>query len=281
MTEVTIPTTTAADGTDIPVIGFGTYKLKGSAGVDSIVSAIDAGYRLIDSAFNYENEGTVGAAVAQSSVPREQLLLTSKLPGRHQDHDAAVETVEESLYRAGLDYWDLYLIHWPNPKVGKYVEAFEALIECRERGLIKSVGVCNFLPEHLDAVHAATGEYPVVNQIELHPYFPQDEQRKWDADHGILTEGWSPVGRGNDLQTNPVIAKIADAHGKSAVQIILRWHYQLGVIPLPKAGSRQHQVENADIFDFEITDSEMAAISTLSRPNGRLKNQNPAVYEEF
>lgn len=277
----TIPTTTLADGTVIPVLGFGTYKLNGFEGAKAIAGAIDVGYRLLDSAFNYENEGTLGAAVKKSSVDRDDLLLTSKLPGRHHSHDEAVATVEESLYRAGLDYWDLYLIHWPNPSVGKYVEAYEALVECRDRGLIKSVGVCNFLPEHLEAVHDATGEYPVINQIELHPYFPQAEQRVWDADHGIKTEGWSPVGRGNDLKSNPTIEKIAKAHDKSVIQTILRWHYQLGVIPLPKAGSPAHQADNAAIFDFELSDAEVAAITSLGRPDGRTNDQDPAKYEEF
>ena len=168
-----IPAYTLNDGLDIPAIALGTYNLRGTSGVSAMVSGVDAGYRMLDSAFNYENEGALGAAVRRCGVPREDLRLVSKLPGRHQRYDEAVYTVEESLMRAGLDYWDMYLIHWPNPKRGLYVEAFQALLDARDRGLIRSVGVCNFLPEHLDRVHAETGEYPSVNQIELHPYFPQ------------------------------------------------------------------------------------------------------------
>jgi len=168
-----IPMYTLSDGLTLPAIALGTYNLRGEAGVASMISGVEAGYRMLDSAFNYENEGALGQAVRRCGVPREELRLVSKLPGCHQRYEEAVYTLEESLMRAGLDYWDMYLIHWPNPKRGLYVEAFQALLDARERGLIRSVGVCNFLPEHLDRVHAETGEYPSVNQIELHPYFPQ------------------------------------------------------------------------------------------------------------
>jgi len=156
----TTPTLSAQDGTTIPAIGFGTYRLRGSGGAETVVRAIEAGYRLVDSAFSYENEGAVGAAVRSAAVPRDDVLVTSKLPGRYHAYDDAVRTVEESLFRTGLDRIDLYLIHWPNPRVGLYVEAYEALVECRDRGLVRHVGVSNFLPEHLDAVIAATGATP-------------------------------------------------------------------------------------------------------------------------
>lgn len=276
-----VPTRTAADGTAIPAVGFGTYKLKGSGGADAIARAIDTGYRLIDSAFSYENEGTVGRAVRASSVPREELLITSKLPGRRQAYDDAVATVEESVYRSGLDHLDLYLIHWPNPRIGKYVEAYQALVDCRERGLIRHVGVSNFLPEHLDAVIEATGVTPVVNQVELHPYFPQAAQRAADAERGIVTEAWSPLGRASDMLEDPVIAEVAAAHGVSPVRAILRWHVQLGVVPIPKASSPQRQADNLDLFSFELTDDEMARITGLGRPDGRTADQDPAVYEEL
>lgn len=276
-----IPTLTAQDGATLPAIGFGTYKLNGEEGADTIARAIDTGYRLIDSAFSYENEGAVGAAVRRADVPRDDVIVTSKLPGRHQAHDDAVRTVEESLFRTGLDRIDLYLIHWPNPRVGRYVEAYEALVECRERGLIRHVGVSNFLPEHLDAVIAATGVTPVVNQVELHPYFPQPEQRVADAERGIVTEAWSPIGRASDLLTDPVVTQVAEAHGVSPVQAILRWHVQLGVVPLPKASSPDRQRENLDVFSFELTAAEMDDLATLARPDGRTNDQDPAVYEEF
>ncbi|MBD5786470.1 aldo/keto reductase [Cellulosimicrobium terreum] len=276
-----IPTLTAQDGTAIPAVGFGTYKLRGSDGADTIARAIDAGYRLVDSAFSYENEGAVGAAVRRTSVPRDDVLVTSKLPGRYQEHDAAVRAVEESLFRTGLDHIDLYLIHWPNPGRGTYVEAYQALVECRERGLIRHVGVSNFLPEHLDAVIEATGVTPVVNQVELHPYFPQADQRAADAARGIVTEAWSPIGRANDLLGDAVVAEVARAHDVSPVQAILRWHVQLGVVPIPKASSPERQRENLDVFSFELSDAEMAAITGLGRPDGRTNDQDPAIYEEL
>jgi len=276
-----VPTRTAADGTAIPAVGFGTYRLKGVAGADTIARAIDAGYRLIDSAFSYENEGAVGRAVRAASVPRDELLVTSKLPGRRHAYDEAVAAVEESVLRTGLDHLDLYLIHWPNPRVGKYVEAYQALVDCRERGLIRHVGVSNFLPEHLDAVIEATGVTPVVNQVELHPYFPQAAQRAADAARGVVTEAWSPIGRASALLSDPVIAEVAAAHGVSPARAILRWHVQLGVVPIPKASSPGRQADNLDLFSFELTADEMDRITGLGRPDGRTNDQDPAVYEEL
>jgi len=165
-----IPEIMLHDGNRIPAIGLGTYKLKGSAGAAAIANAINSGYRLIDSAYNYENEGTIGEGVRRSAVKREDLQITSKLPGRYQAYDEAVTTIQESLYRANLDYYDLYLIHWPNPKQDKYVEAWQALIDAKKWGLIRSIGVCNFLPEHLECLEKETGVLPVINQIELTPF---------------------------------------------------------------------------------------------------------------
>ncbi len=281
-TETTnIPTLSLNDGHALPAVGFGTYKLNGVAGADAIESALGNGYRLLDTAFNYENEGTVGAAVRRSDVPREQIIISSKLPGRHHAYDEALTTIEESVYRTGLDHVDLYLIHWPNPKRGKYVEAWKALIEARERGLVTSIGVSNFLPEHLQRLIDETGVTPAVNQIEMHPYFPQAEQRAWDAAHGIIDEAWSPLGRANSLLQDPAIQRIADAHQRSLVQVVLRWHVQQGVIPLPKATHAERQVQNLSVFDFELSSAEMAEITALGRPDGRIANQDPNEYEEF
>ncbi|KXV20499.1 aldo/keto reductase [Gluconobacter japonicus] len=278
---MTIPTLTLNDGTTFPAITFGTYKLNGVAGVEAMKSALSVGYDALDSAFNYENEGAVGRAARDSGRDRKDLRIASKLPGRHHAYDEALATIEESLYRAQLDYYDLYYIHWPNPKQGKYVEAWKALIEARKRGQIRSIAVCNFLPEHLERLEAETGVLPSINQIELHPYFPQDEMRKWNQDHGILTQAWSPLGRASDLLTNPLLEKIAKRVGKGVGQVILRWHHQLGSVPIPKSATPERQIENMSIFDFTLTDEDMATIATLARPNGRLKNQDPAVYEEF
>ncbi len=189
--------------------------------------------------------------------------------------------MEESLYRAGLDYYDLYLIHWPNPKENLYVEAWQAMIEAKKRGLVRSIGVCNFLPHHLERIIRETGVTPSVDQVELYPFFNQAEQRKWNREHGIVTESWSPLGRANSILQNETIAAIAKAHRKTITQIVLRWHVQLGAVPIPKATSKAHQIENLNIFDFALTDAEMEKINALTRPNGRTANQDPDIYEEF
>src|SRR5919198_1715774 len=204
-----MPTYTLNDGTVLPAIGFGTYPLRGEAGVAAISSAIEAGYRLLDSAVNYENEGAVGAAVRASGVARQELVIATKLPGRHHAYADATASVQESTYRMGLDHLDLVLIHWPNPRVGRYVEAWRALCDLRRDGWVRSIGVSNFLPEHLDRIIEATGVTPSVNQIELHPYFPQVEQRADNERRGILTQGWSPLGRATAMLEDPVIGRIA------------------------------------------------------------------------
>lgn len=279
--ERIIPEVRLNDGLTLPVIGLGTDTLKGNRGANAIQHAIDVGYRLIDTAYRYENEGTVGEAIRRSSVPREKLRVTSKLPGRYQEYDKAVIAIQESLYRANLDYFDLYLIHWPNPKQEKYVEAWQALIDAKKWGLVRSIGVCNFLPEHIERLEKETGVKPSVNQIELHPFFNQAEQIKWHEEQDIKIESWSPLGRAIKLLQNEMIQKIADNHQKSVSQIILRWHYQLGAIAIPRSASPVHQLENVSIFDFSLDEMEMNIISELTSPNGRLKNQDPATYEEF
>lgn len=276
-----IPEMTLNDGLKVPAIGLGTYKLKGASGVQSILSAIDHGYRLLDTAYNYENEGTVGEAVRQSSVPREKLIIASKLPGRYHDYDLAVEAIQESLYRANLDYYDLYLIHWPNPKQGKFVEAWQALIDAKKWGLVRSIGVSNFLPEHIERLVEETGVKPSINQIELHPFFNQEKQRKWHEENDIQTQSWSPLKRVTDVLEQDVLKNIAEKHQKTVAQVILRWHYQLGLIAIPRSSSSARQLENISIFDFSLTEEDMAQINTLSRPDGRQKNQDPAEYEEF
>ncbi|MHC5247125.1 aldo/keto reductase [Enterococcus sp. LJL90] len=269
------------DGFDLPKVGFGTYRLNGTAGARRIESALSVGYRLIDSAFNYENEGIVGQAIKNSSVPRDQITVTSKLPGRHHHYQEALETIQESVTRMGLDYLDLYLIHWPNPQKDLYVEAWQALIDAQRWGWIRSIGVSNFLPEHIERLEKETGVLPAVNQVELHPFFNQAEQRKFDASKKIITEAWSPLGRANDLLQNETIKEIAATHHKSIVQIILRWHLQLGVVPIPKASHVSRQRDNLAIFDFTLSNEEMATINQLSHADGRTFNQDPAVYEEF
>ena len=278
---MTIPTWTAHGGLELPVLGFGTYRLKGSDGADGVARAIEKGYRLIDSAFNYENEGTVGAGVRRAGIVRDEVIVTSKLPGRHHAYDEALETIEESVFRSGLGDLDLYLIHWPIPKTDRYVEAWEALIEARERGLVKAIGVCNFLPEHLERLERETGVLPEVNQIEMHPYFPQEELLRFDAEHGILTEAWSPLGRGNDLLENEVIVDIARKHGATPGQTVLAWAIARVSIPIPKAASDERQLENLGALEVELDEDDIAAITALGRADGRLADQDPAEYEEF
>ncbi|KZU50153.1 aldo/keto reductase [Lactiplantibacillus plantarum] len=274
-------TYTLRDGLTVPKIGFGTYKLNGAHGVQVIDSAIDRGYRLLDTAFNSENEGAVGEAVRRSSVPRSELLISSKLPGRHHTYTEAINTIQESLYRAGLDYYDLYLIHWPNPKEDHYVEAWQALIDAQKLGLIRSIGVSNFLPEHLERLNKETGVLPVINQVELHPYFNQQAQRDYDQAHGILTQDWSPLGRASEMLQNETLKEIAVHYHKNVGQLILRWELQLGTLPIPKSSTPSRQAGNMDVFDFEISAADMATINGLSQVDGRLNNQDPAVYQEF
>ncbi|MCP3030796.1 aldo/keto reductase [Halobacillus sp. A1] len=276
-----IPEITLHDGLTLPAIGFGTYKLNGNEGANAISSAVDVGYRLIDTAYNYENEGTVGEAVRRSSIRRENLKITSKLPGRYQAYDKAVPAIQESLYRAGLDYYDLYLIHWPNPDQGNYLEAWQALLDAKKWGLIRSAGVCNFLPEHLEYLEEETGEKPSINQIELHPFFNQEKQRIWHENNNIKTQSWSPLARANEVMQNETLKKIARQHNKTISQVILRWHYQLGSIPIPKSSSPERQLENISIFDFTLHEEEMGMIARLTQSNGRINDQDPATYEEF
>lgn len=246
-----------------------------------MLSAIREGYRHLDSAVNYENEDALGTAVRRSGVPREEFRLASKLPGRSHAYDDAVSMVEESLHRAGLEFWDLFLIHWPNPRVDKYVEAFQALVDLKAKGLIRSVGVSNFLPEHILRLEKEVGALPSVNQIEVHPFFAQEEALAFHRKKGIVTEGWSPIGRGPTLRKNPLIAGIAENLRRSPAQVILRWHLQRGIVPLPKSGSPDRQHENRALFDFELTDEQMNEMTDLSRPDGRLFGLDPAVHEEM
>lgn len=270
-----------SDGFKIPKVGFGTYQLNGYDGVRRIEQAISAGYRLLDSAVNYENEGAVGRAVKNSGVSRDELTVTSKLPGRYHGYQDAVNTIQESVLRTGLDYIDLYLIHWPNPIEDKYVEAWQALVDAQKAGLVRSIGVSNFLPEHIERLEKETGVLPVINQVELHPFFNQEEQRAFDASKQIITQAWSPLGRASAVLKEQTIVDIAEKHKKSIAQVILRWQVQLGVLPIPKSSSIVRQEENLNLFDFSLSEEEMAAINQLTKQDGRRKGQDPAVYQEF
>ncbi|MYL49909.1 aldo/keto reductase [Halobacillus litoralis] len=276
-----IPEIQLNDGLTIPALGFGTYRLNGNRGASAIQSAVETGYRLIDTAYNYENEATVGEGIRRSSIPRNELRITSKLPGRYHEYDKAVTAIQESLFRAQLDYYDLYFIHWPNPKEDLYVEAWQALIDAQKWGLIRSIGVCNFLPEHLDRLEHETGVKPSMNQVELHPFFNQEEQRAYHQEKQIQTQSWSPLARVQNILDNEVIQSIADHYDKTPSQVILRWHYQLGSVAIPKSSSPVRQRENLSIFDFNLTEEDMNRINQLTRQDGRVNDQNPATYQEF
>lgn len=275
-----LPVRTAHNGFALPAIGFGTYRLNGTAGAAAVASAIDAGYRLIDSAFNYENEGAVGRGVADAATARADVIVTTKLPGRHHPAEKARWSIEESRYRLGVDATDLHLIHWPNPIQDEYVQAWSALIEAQERGMVRQIGVSNFLPEHLERLERETGIRPVVNQIELHPYFPQTEQLAYHRAHGIITEAWSPIGRAKDLVQEPVILEISAAHGITAVQTVLAWHIARETVAIPKASSPEHQKANLAAASVVLDAAEVEAITALGRADGRLFHSDPRTHEE-
>lgn len=277
---MSIPALTAHNGFQLPAIGLGTYLLNGEEGAAAVAAAIDAGYRLVDTAFNYENEGAVGHGVARAGVDRADIIVTTKLPGRHHPTERARASIEESRFRLGLDATDLHLIHWPNPIQDEYVQAWAALVEAQQRGTVRQIGVSNFLPEHLERIERETGARPVVNQIELHPYFPQEEQLAYHRAHGIITEAWSPIGRARELLEEPVIAEVAAAHGISPAQTVLAWHVSRGTLAIPKASSLAHQEANLAAASVVLDAAEVEAITALGRPDGRLFDADPRTHEE-
>ena len=265
------------DGGSIPAIGLGTYSLDDDRAATAVGSALELGYRLIDTAAAYENEAGVGRAITSSRVPRGEIVVTTKLPGRDHGFDQTLESFERSLARLGLEYVDLYLIHWPLPRVDRYVASWRAMIRLQGEGLIGSIGVSNFTAEQIERLEAETGVLPAVNQIELHPRFPQSAMLAHDRAKGIATQSWSPLGRGEPLR-DATIDAIARAQGVSPARVVLRWHVQRGAIPIPKSAAPARQADNLDVFGFELTDAELAAIAGLGR---RRIGGDPDTHEEF
>ena len=276
-----IPTYVLNDGSVLPAVGFGTYPLTGEAGTAAILSALELGYRLIDTAVNYDNETEVGEALRRSGLPRDEVLVTSKIPGRHHAYDDAIASVHGSLDRLGLDHLDLQLIHWPNPSRDLYVEAWRALVRLQQDGLVRSIGVSNFTEAHLMRIIEDTGVTPAVNQVELHPRFPQARMREVHERLGIRTEAWSPMGKRRAPLEEAAVTGAAQTYGVSPGQVILRWHVQLGSLPIPKSADPRRQGENLDLFGFELSEEEMSAISALAEDDGRLFGGDPDTHEEL
>lgn len=272
----TVPALPLNDGTTIPQVGYGVLMIPNAETEAAVTMALDAGYRSIDTATIYGNEEGVGAAIAASAVPREELFVTTKLWNEDQSDPRAA--FERSLHRLGLTHVDMYLIHWPVPSRDRYIAAWRVLQELRDEGLVRTIGVSNFQVPHIERLQRETGELPAVNQVELHPRLIQEELRQFHAANGIVTEAWSPLDRGAMLD-DPTVAGIARAHDRSPAQVVLRWHVQLGNVVIPKASSPERIAANLALFDFALDDDEMAAISALDAGEAGRAGPHPDSYD--
>lgn len=269
------PLVTLNDGNSIPAVGLGVFQIPPADTEQAVSAALRAGYRHIDTAAAYRNERETGRAVADSNVPRDQLYVVTKLANPDQGYDSTLRAFDASMDRLGLEYLDLYLIHWPQPALNKFVDTFKAFAHLRDQGRIRSIGVSNFEPEHLTVLIDAIGIVPAVNQIELHPRFTQKELREVHAQRGIATEAWAPLGRG-ELLTHPMISSVAAECGRTPAQVLIRWHIQLGNIVIPKSVNPSRIASNLDVFDFELSANEMATISSLD--DGTRLGPNPRTF---
>jgi 2,5-diketo-D-gluconate reductase A len=269
------PTLTLNDGTSIPVVGLGVWQTPAEDTERAVTAALHAGYRHIDTAAAYGNEAGVGRAVAASGIPREDVYVVTKLWNSEQGYEKTLAAFDASIAQLGLDYLDLYLIHWPTPAQNLFVDTFKAFAHLRDQGRIRAIGVSNFEPEHLKLLIDATGIVPAVNQIELHPRLPQAELRETHARYGIATEAWSPLGQGSMLQ-DPIITAIAERHGKTPAQVLIRWHIQLGNIVIPKSVNPDRIASNFHVFDFELSEADIASIATLD--NGTRLGPDPRTF---
>jgi 2,5-diketo-D-gluconate reductase A len=257
------PTIRLNNGNSIPQIGLGTSPLNDKEIAPLIVAAVEAGYRHLDTAYRYNNERGVGQGIRDCGIDRAELFVTTKLDGPFQGNDRAIGGLDECLRRLGLDYVDLLLIHWPLPQRDEYVSTWKTFEKLVAAGKARSIGLSNFKPAHIDKLLAETTIRPTVNQIQLNPRTTRSEQRAYDAEHGIVTESWSPLGAGNDLLESPTLAAIAEKYGKTPGQVVLRWHIELGLVAIPRSSNPSRIAENIDIFDFVLTDDDIAAISAL------------------
>jgi 2,5-diketo-D-gluconate reductase A len=270
-----VPQIALNDGVGIPQLGFGTWQIEPDEAAGVVGTALDAGYRHIDTAAAYRNERGVGEAIRASGLSRDELFVTTKCWNSTQGYDEAKRALEKSLGRLELDFVDLYLIHWPAPSLGRYVDTWRALVETRDQGLARSIGVSNFQPEHLDRIVEDSGVTPSVNQIELHPRLQQRELREVHARRGIVTEAWSPLAQG-ELIGDPTIGRIAERLGRTPGQVILRWHLQMGNVVFPKSVTPARIVENFDLFSFELPDADVATIGGLEA--GRRIGPDPDTF---
>jgi 2,5-diketo-D-gluconate reductase A len=259
-----VPTLKMNDGNQIPQLGFGVFQIDPGETTEPVRIALEVGYRLIDTAQGYQNEEGVGEALRDSGIPREDVFVTTKLTNSKQGRDKTLAAFDDSMRKLRLEVLDLFLIHWPVPMADLYVETWKAFDELRREGRIRSIGVSNFTTEHLQRLFDETGVVPTVNQVELHPRFPQEELRAFHAEHGILTEAWAPLGQGRGLLDDPVLAELGRSKNKSPAQVVLRWHIQLGNIVIPKSVTPSRIRENFQVFDFALDDAEMQQIAGLA-----------------
>jgi 2,5-diketo-D-gluconate reductase A len=273
---LSVPKLTLNDNRAIPQLGFGVFQVPPDQTQETVEHAFEVGYRHIDTAQMYGNEAEVGAAVAASGIPRDQLWITTKLNNGFHRPDDARRAFADSLDRLGLDQVDLFLIHWPLPTRddGDFVSTWETLVELRDDGRARSIGVSNFEPDHLDRIVEATGVVPAVNQIEVHPFFGNEAARAADAGHGIVTEAWAPIAKGR-VNDDPTIGEISSRLGRTPAQVALRWHLQRGDVVFPKSTRRERMAENSAIFDFELDDDDLATITGLDRGEAGRTGPNP------